>query len=69
MFKPASSKPGNSEVYIVCQGFCGISEELVQVLLSHTGNVIVCQGFCGISEELLQVLLSHTGNVIVCRGF
>ena len=35
--KPTMSTPGNSETYIVCKGFRGISEEYKLALLKHTG--------------------------------
>ena len=34
VFKPATSKEGNSEVYVVCQGFKGISKITLNLLLS-----------------------------------
>ena len=41
MCKPVSSKPGNSEVYVVCHGFKGVSEEVLEKLLSNTGTEYV----------------------------
>jgi hypothetical protein len=37
--KPTMSTPGNSETYIVCKGFRGITEEYKNALLSFTGEV------------------------------
>lgn len=36
--KPETSKPGNSETYVVCKGFRGIARDVLQVLLLHTGK-------------------------------
>ena len=38
VFKPATSKPGNSEVYIIGKGFRGISDELLEAMLQHVGK-------------------------------
>ena len=38
VFKPATSKEGNSEVYVVCQGFTGISEGNLDLLLTKAGK-------------------------------
>ncbi|PNH08698.1 FtsJ methyltransferase domain-containing protein 1 [Tetrabaena socialis] len=36
--KPSTSKPANSEVYIVGRGFRGVSEQVLQLLLSNCGE-------------------------------
>lgn len=33
IIKPVTSKPGNSEIYLVCQGYHGISDELIEQLV------------------------------------
>ena len=40
--KPATSKPGNSEVYIVCQGYLGMKENILELLILHVG-MYVCE--------------------------
>jgi len=37
VFKPVTSKPGNSEVYIIAECFETITDELLSVLKSHIG--------------------------------
>jgi len=36
--KPATSKSGNSEIYLVAKGFQGASPELLEILLSHANT-------------------------------
>lgn len=38
VYKPATSKPANSEVYVIGYDFQGISKPVLQALLSHCGN-------------------------------
>lgn len=42
MFKPVTSKPGNSEVYVVASGFDGINPHLLSQLVDHVGMNINC---------------------------
>ena len=35
--KPATSKPGNSEIYVVCVSYLGINEAVLEYLFSHIG--------------------------------
>ena len=35
--KPATSKPGNSETYVVCLGYLGINETVLESLFPHIG--------------------------------
>jgi len=41
MFKPLSSSPGSGEIYVVCRGFHGISEEQRAKLLEYMGDFTV----------------------------
>ena len=38
VFKPATSKPGNSETYIIGKGFRGISDDWLQHIQSYAGR-------------------------------
>jgi len=37
VFKPVTSKPGNSEVYIVAENFKTLDDQCLSVLKSHIG--------------------------------
>ena len=51
-FKPACSKPGNSEVYLVALGFRGIEPSLLQALKQ-------CLGFCNTQQNKINYFESH----------
>ena len=38
VFKPVTSKPGNSEVYIIAECFKTLDDQLLSVLKSHIGT-------------------------------
>jgi cap2 methyltransferase len=38
VFKPATSKEGNSEVYVVCRGFLGVDEDNLNSLIDSLGD-------------------------------
>ena len=48
VFKPATSKEGNSEVYVICKGFCcgNLSEDMKDVLLGNVETLSQNSLFC-----------------------
>ena len=65
MVKPATSKPGNSEIYVVCVGYLGTNEEVLESLFSHIGiyhslfihNVFTVCKFVIAKKDFLRVIV------------
>jgi 23S rRNA U2552 (ribose-2'-O)-methylase RlmE/FtsJ len=53
VFKPATSKAGNSEVYVVCQNYRPIPQEHLKVLLEHAGPHVFKNGVAIVSQQLV----------------
>jgi len=53
VFKPVTSKPGNSEVYVVAECFKTLDNELLSVLKRHIGLGSI---FCNIAIANCHVL-------------
>ena len=69
VFKPATSKEGNSEVYVICQGFKSISRNKLDLLVSRVASS------CSKNEtgpslfDAVDLDISFTDNVKKCARF
>ena len=69
VLKPVTSKPGNSELYIVAQGFKGLPDVFLQALLTHIGKwqrtacVYVLWKYRTLAQVYISLFISSTTDL------
>lgn len=72
VYKPATSKPANSEVYVVGKGFRGVPSDVLELLLAQCGehdifkDRWVSSRYCGKEAILMmRIIQSQKANAAV----